>query len=451
MTLSHIHRRESWTLLIGDLVIFYVGLWLALLIRNGVIPTGEVLMVHSVPFTILFVVWVFVFYVAGLYEKHTTIFKSRVPDIVLKAQITNSVIGLLFFYLIPYFGITPKTILFLSLLVSFALIIVWRRYMARLFDSSVSESAILLGAGEEMQELIWEINKNTRYGIRIATSIDLDTIEKLDFKKDIADRITQERISTIIVDTRHTKMADLLSNLYTLIFSRVRLIDMHTLYEGMFDRVPLSLVRYRWFIENISVTRRFAYETLKRFMDVAIALPLLLVTLPLYPLVWVFMKLEDGGTLFYSDTRVGKSNKPIVITKFRSMTGIDSGDDVLESKLKVTRLGNFMRKSRIDELPQLWAVLRGDLSLIGPRPEFPVMVEKYEEEVPYYNVRHLIKPGLSGWAQIYHDEHPHHGLAVEKTKVKLSYDLYYLKNRSLLLDIKIALRTMQIVFSRAGI
>lgn len=116
----------------------------------------------------------------------------------------------------------------------------------------------------------------------------------------------------------------------------------------------------------------------------------------------------------------------------------------------VTRFGAFLRKSRLDEFPQLWNVIRGDLSLIGPRPEIPSLVKEYEDQIPYYDIRHLIKPGLSGWAQLYHDNHPHHASDVQETKVKLSYDLYYIKNRSVLLDFKIALKTLKKLASRAG-
>jgi lipopolysaccharide/colanic/teichoic acid biosynthesis glycosyltransferase len=116
----------------------------------------------------------------------------------------------------------------------------------------------------------------------------------------------------------------------------------------------------------------------------------------------------------------------------------------------ITRVGKFLRTTRIDELPQLWNVFRGDLSLIGPRPELPELVKLYEKEIPYYNIRHLLKPGLSGWAQLYHKNHPHYRPDVSETRVKLSYDLYYIKNRSLLLDLKIALKTIKTLLSRSG-
>ncbi|OGZ06827.1 MAG: hypothetical protein A3D65_06725 [Candidatus Lloydbacteria bacterium RIFCSPHIGHO2_02_FULL_50_13] len=127
---------------------------------------------------------------------------------------------------------------------------------------------------------------------------------------------------------------------------------------------------------------------------------------------------------------------------------MDEGKQLGENKDRITAVGNILRKSRIDELPQLWNVLRGDLSLIGPRPEFPGLVKIYHEQIPYYNMRHLVKPGLSGWAQVHHEKPPH---TLEETKDKLAYDLYYLKNRSLALDIKIALKTVKTLLSRTGI
>ena len=123
--------------------------------------------------------------------------------------------------------------------------------------------------------------------------------------------------------------------------------------------------------------------------------------------------------------------------------------DVDKPNNVVTKVGGLLRRLRIDELPQLWNVLKGDISLIGPRPELPALVKRYAEEIPYYNVRHLIKPGLSGWAQIY-GEHGHGKLAVDETRNKLSYDLYYIKNRSFMLDLKIALQTIKTLLSIAG-
>jgi lipopolysaccharide/colanic/teichoic acid biosynthesis glycosyltransferase len=181
-------------------------------------------------------------------------------------------------------------------------------------------------------------------------------------------------------------------------------------------------------------------------MDVVISFPLALASLVFYPFVIAARKIE-GYPVFIYQERVGKNQKPIRIMKFGSMTVSDGGVWVTKSDNRITKVGAFLRKSRIDELPQLWNILRGDLSLIGPRPELPNLVELYKKEIPHYNVRHLIKPGLSGWAQIHHEKPPH---SIEETVDKLSYDLYYVKHRSFLLDLKIALQTVKTLLSRVG-
>jgi lipopolysaccharide/colanic/teichoic acid biosynthesis glycosyltransferase len=134
------------------------------------------------------------------------------------------------------------------------------------------------------------------------------------------------------------------------------------------------------------------------------------------------------------------------------MSGNDNGKYGAAGVTKnvVTRVGSFLRRSRIDELPQFWNVIKGDLSMVGPRPELPSLVAIYKNEISYYESRHLVKPGLFGWAQIYHESHPHHEIATEETRNKLSYDMYYIKNRSLMLDLKIVLRTLQILIRRSG-
>ena len=226
---------------------------------------------------------------------------------------------------------------------------------------------------------------------------------------------------------------------------------MNEIYEDIFNRVPISLLKYNWFLENISTTPHAGYDALKRVMDITIAIILILLSLPLYPLIILAIKLEDGKEIFGYQDRMGRANHMIRILKFRTMLFNDNGDWQKQGKInEVTKVGYFLRKTRLDEFPQLWNVLKGDMSLIGPRPEFPQAVKRYSDEISYYNIRHLIKPGLSGWAQIYQERHPHHGVDTLETTNKLAYDLYYIKNRSFLLDLKIALRTLKTMVSFAG-
>lgn len=438
-------------LLFGDIVFLLVALWLTLLVRHGRPPAFELFREHLVPFGILFLVWVLVFYIAGLYEKHTTILKSRLPSILVSAQLANAGLAVVFFYFIPFFGITPKTVLFIYLFISSLLILFWRAYLYLVISKGRPLNAVIIGSGSEMKELLQEVNNNPIYNMRFISSIDLDRADTEVIWDEVVDRIYAEDVSVVAIDLSNEKVEPVLPHLYNLIFSKVSFIDMNKIYEDIFDRVPLSLLKYNWFLENISTEPRGVYDTLKRVMDICLSFVLLILSLPVLIITALAVKLGDGGSVFITQERVGQGGKVIRIHKFRSMEKNDlSLGSASHSENKVTKVGALLRKTRIDELPQLWSVLKGSLSLIGPRPELPAGVANYVEKIPYYNVRHLIKPGLSGWAQIYHEAHPHHSLDARETKNKLSYDLYYIKNRSFLLDIKIALRTLKILASIAG-
>ncbi|MCK5027112.1 MAG: sugar transferase [Candidatus Pacebacteria bacterium] len=445
------HRKEPLVLLLGDVAVFVIGLWLTLFIRYAEIPTFDLYYEHIVPFSILFMTWFLVFFIFGFYEKHTLLLKSKIPTMIFHVQAINSTVAVIFFYFFPLFSITPKINLFLNLIITFLLLVLWRIFIVPRVGFGRQQNALLVGSGEEIEELESEVNNNPRYRFKFISSLDLDEIDGIDFKEEVLDVIYGENIGTIVMDLRNEKDSSILPQFYNLIYSKVYFVDMCRVYEDVFDKVPLSLVNYNWFLENMSSSKRMTYDALKRFMDVVISGVLGLLSLSLYPFIIFAIKIESKGPAFFVQKRIGRSAKIIRIRKFRTMTGIDEGDEVLDSKQEVTYVGNFLRKTRLDEIPQLWNVFFGQLSLIGPRSEIPELAKQYVKEIPYYNTRHLIKPGLSGWAQIYHDNHPHHGTNVSATKEKLSYDLYYVKNRSLILDFKIALKTLKIILSAAGV
>ncbi len=439
---------QIFFIFLGDIVFLYFSLWLTLFLRNYGDGNPQMFSAHVIPFSILFVVWVMVYYIASLYEPHTVVLKSKLPAIILNAQAVNSLIAVMFFYLIPYFGITPKTTLFLDLIISFNLITIWRFYAVPLLGLRKKERAVLIGSGDETRQLYRVVNQNPLYPMRFITWVDLDKVDGIDFNEEVLNRIYSEDISLIVIDIENSKVTPILPKLYNLIFSHIRFVDQYRIYEDIFDKIPLSLIGYSWFLENVSSRAHFGYDLLKRGMDILLALVLFIPSLVIYPLVYIALKLDDGGAFFYIPERTGRGGKPIKIYKFRTMNVMDDGKKLGENKTSITRVGGFLRKSRIDELPQLWNVLRGDLSLIGPRPEFPKLVGVYNEQIPYYNMRHLIKPGLSGWAQVHHDKPPQ---TIDETKEKLAYDLYYLKNRSFALDLKIALKTIKTLLSRTGL
>ena len=449
--MSNLIKKEAIVLFFGDIFFFVFSLWLSLYVRFAEVPTWNTFETHLVPFSILFVVWFLVYFIAGLYEKHTLILKSRLPSVIFNAQVVNSIFAIVFFYIIPVFGIAPKTILFIYLFISFICVLLWRLYSGVIFGSKEKQPALLIGSGDEMKELLHEVNNNNRYNLFFVSSVDVYDVSSIDIQEDIVTQIYSNDIKIVAVDFSHENVTPLLPHLYNLIFSKVRFIDSHRIYEDIFDRIPLSLVNYSWFLENISASSTFTYDFLKRLMDVALALLLGAVSLIFYPFVYIAIKLDDGKNIFIKQERIGQNNKNIKIVKFRTMSVDDEGDGEANRAQKITSVGHFLRSSRIDELPQLWNVLKGDISLIGPRPELPKLVSLYEKEISFYNIRHLIKPGLSGWAQIYQITPPKFSTDYNQTKIKLSYDLFYIKNRSFWLDIKIALKTIKALLSRQGL
>jgi len=441
-------------LFFGDILFFSIALWVTLWVRYISVPKSTLLYNHFLAFSFLFGLWVLVFFIVGLYDKHTVFFKKKLPSIIIQAQLTNIAFAAVFFFFIPTFGITPKTNLVVYLLISSFLILLWRLVLFPLIGFSKKQNAILIGGGKDATEIITEVNNNSRYNLSFTLVVDLEKVTNPnDIQKNVLEAVGMGTTSVVVCDTRNSQLEQLLPLLYNLSFLHTpfRFIDIHKVYEGIFDRISLSFIRYEWFLENVDSSPKIVYGFVKRTIDIVIALVLFVVTLPFLPLVWFAVWFDDGGPLFITQERVGKHNQSIKIIKFRTLSGDDKGDEVLNSTLESTTVGAFLRKSRIDEFPQLWNVLKGDLSLVGPRPELPALAHHYSEKIPYYNTRHLIKPGLSGWAQIYHDQHPHHGSDVAETRTKLSYDIYYLKNRSILLDLNIALKTVKKLLTISGV
>lgn len=449
MTISN--KKELTLLFIGDVLFYFLSLWCALFLRAGEAPSSDLYLVHLLPFGILFGLWFIVYYIAGLYEKHTLIITSQLPSIIFNTQIANSVVAVMFFYTFSQFGITPKTILLLFVLVSFLLCIFWRMYGVKILGAKEKERALLIGSGKEMKELFEEVNHKGSYAVEFVSSINVDDMSDVNIQEDIVQAIYKNNVKLVAIEFSNEKVRPLLPHLYNLMYSKIRFIDSHKIYEDVFNRIPLSLVTYSWFLENISVSPKFTYDFLKRIFDIVLSFILGVLSLLVYPFVMLAIKLDDRGKYFISQERVGHNNKLVRIIKFRTMSVDDSGEGAGERHMKITRVGRFLRASRVDELPQLWNVFFGDISLIGPRPELPNLVKLYEKEISFYTVRHLIKPGLSGWAQLYQKDPPKFGTDYDQTKAKLSYDLFYIKNRSFWLDIKIALKTIKTLLSRSGV
>lgn len=444
--------RELSILIIGDIVVLNVALWITLLVRYFEIPDMDRLALHVPPFLTFTAVWLIIFFILGLYDKHTNLLKKLLVNRILYAQVINVVVAGVLFFVLP-FGITPKTNLVLYLIISLILLSVWRLQLVPLLSPKQRHKAVLIADGPDAIELVDEINNNDRYNYYFIRIIDEETLRKTEnFEQKIMNLMEREQVEMIVADPRGEAISSFLPALFNLSFLHFAFtfLDFNRLYEDTFDRVPVNMLQYEWFITNISQSKSAIYDVVKRAMDIVGALALLLPAALLFPFIAIAIKLEDRGSLFYSTTRVGQFNKLITIHKFRTKNGTDVGEAALSSVLVDTKVGVFLRKTRLDELPQLLNVLRGDLSFIGPRPEMPALAEVYAKEIPYYNTRHFLKPGLSGWAQINNYDVPRGGVDVARTTAKLSYDLFYLDRRSILLDLQIAFKTIATLIMRTG-
>ena len=445
-------RREYVLLLVGDIIVFTLSLWITLAIRYLSFPSPELFRIHLVPFSLLFIVWLGIFFIAGLYGRHTRLFRQRLMGTILYTQAINIVIAALFFFLLPAFGIAPKTLLLLYLVVSFALILLWRVNIFPQLRTLRRLKGVLIAAGADGAVLAQEVAHDARFPFAFDYVVDTAVAPSHEVIQQACRVAQKDDVSFLVVDFFDPATAAVLPIMYDAAFHKQRfaLVDVIDLYQEMFDRVPLTLIRYEWILRHVSASR--IYDAVKRIFDAVVALFLAILSLVVYPFVALAIRIDDGGGMFITQERVGRYQKPIHIIKFRTMSGNDNGvyDSTGKSTLKVTRVGKWLRVLRIDELPQLWNVVSGELSLVGPRPELPALAAQYNARIPYYNARYLVNPGLTGWAQIRHDRDPHHGTDIGETKVKLSYDLYYLKRRSLLLDLFIMLQTVRIVFTARG-
>lgn len=452
--------RELGILISGDVMTFLCALWITLLVRYLAWPSWSLLGDHFGPFLLLSGVWLFIFYIGGLYDKHTTILKTFLFSRILNTQVVNSIIAFLIFIVVPL-GIAPKTNLVIYLFVSVALMTYWRMYVFPRFAPVTHKRAILLADGAEAIELVDEVNNNDRYSYSFVRIIDSGVADKTpEFRDKLLALIEKERIDIIVADAHSPYLEQVLPALFDRAFIDFdfTFIDFYRVYEDTFDRVPLSALRYDWFLANVSQSRSLVYDVSKRVIDIVTSVGLGIVFMLMLPFIYVAMRIEGPGPLFITQDRIGQYNRAIKVHKLRTMTknlsasATWTGEDAKQDNV-VTKVGAVLRKLSIDEIPQIWAVFRGDMSLIGPRNDTAGLGERLAAEIPYYKIRYFVKPGVTGWAQTNQRYIPGNisPQSIEESRMRFSYDLYYVKNRSFWLDMAIFLRTIKTVLSRFGI
>ena len=440
-------RLKIFLLVTSDVLIFYIALGLTLFIRYIVVEqdSGTLLNsipLHLIPFTIIFLLWLIVFWAAGLYD----ITKLRNEELFYKTLITafaiNAAITMAFFYFIIYFIITPKINLFIDLTLTLAMLYFWRQYFNRWASKALKIGIVFLGASPETMELKEFLSNNPQLGYQTAGVLAPDNVAELE-------NLWQDKKFSLIVSAEQFDHSQKLAFLLFQYFKRgVTISDLDKFYENVTNRVPISIIREVWFLENISKIERGFYETGKRIFDIVMGTILSLITIIILPIVAIGIKIFDPGPVFYKQKRIGKNGRTFTLLKFRSLPIANNHTQMQKPDTeKIASFGKFLRKSHWDELPQVWNILKNEMSFIGPRPEKPEFVERLSNEIPFYEMRHLVKPGLSGWAQLHN---PNAGPTLKETLEKLQYDLYYVKNRSVFLDLSIALKTLRILISGAG-
>jgi sugar transferase (PEP-CTERM system associated) len=279
---------------------------------------------------------------------------------------------------------------------------------------------------------------------------DLEDSPILGVAGDLRSVVKNHKISRIIIamEDRRNKLPT--RELVSLRVQGMRVDDASSLLSSLTGRIPLKSVSPSWFIFSEGFYRSRLTEVLKRILDLVVSIVGLILASPLMALTALAIRLDSKGPIFYSQTRVGRMGKEFDVLKFRSMRQDAEQDGVAQWAAKddprTTRLGKFLRKFRLDELPQLINVIRGEMSFVGPRPERPEFVERLREAIPYYDQRHTVRPGITGWAQVEYV----YGASTEDAFRKLEYDLFYLKNMSIAFDLAIILKTIRIVMTGFG-
>lgn len=454
-------KTKKLILLMGDIIILYVSLALTLAIRYRGFDFS-VFQKHFIPFSIIYVVWLIIFYIHNLYELDIAKNNIEFSSALIRALIIGGLISVVFFYIVPGFAvgsIAPKTNLLLNIIIFIVFFYGWRY----LFNFAVGSLKIkintaIVGYNPQAIELAEELIKNPQLGYKLKLIIknheEIDRTELPEIKiiqgfKNLRETLQQEKVSMAIVTPEVYKSQELIQNLFDCIRYKIDFVNLSDFYENITKKIPLAAINQVWFLENISQKNKQAYETFKRIFDFLLASVLLALSLLFWPIIALIIKLGSKGSIFYRQIRIGQGGRPLTIIKFRSMVKDAEKDGpkmTQKEDPRITKFGGFLRKTRLDEIPQLWSIIRGDMSFVGPRAEQPEFHQELKTHIPFYQERYLIKPGLSGWAQIKYG----YGSSVEDNFEKVQYDLYYIKNRSFIFDLSIILKTINIVLRGGG-
>lgn len=265
--------------------------------------------------------------------------------------------------------------------------------------------------------------------------------------------IKEKKIDLLVIvkDMKSPSFKKYLKRLFDLKINGLKVLSYEIFNEEIQKKIDASKIDEEWLLQSngFDILNDGMQKNMKRGVDLVIASTLMILLSPMALIVAILIKLESKGPVIFKQMRIGENMVPFKVYKFRSMKIHDPqkySKYAQDNDNRVTKIGNFIRKTRIDELPQLFCILKGTMSFVGPRPEWDILAKEYEKQIPYYNLRHMIKPGLTGWAQVMYP----YGENIEDTKRKLEYDLYYLKHQDLILDVLIIFKTVKVILFGKG-
>ena len=314
------------------------------------------------------------------------------------------------------------------------------------------ERVYILGTGDRAQRLVQGLRQNPELGVEIASwTGKMDgAVTRDSVAAHLMDVVHQQKVERVIVAMPDRRGTIPMLELLDLRMKGVQIEDATSWLEKISGKIEVENLYPSWLVYGEGFRRSTPFILVRRVISIAISLVGLILALPLFPLIMLAVRLDSKGPVFYAQTRVGKAGRIFKVVKFRTMRqdaeATNGPQWAGDNDPRITRVGKFLRSSRLDEIPQLWCVLKGDMAFVGPRPERPEFIEWLSKEIPYYGVRHMVRPGITGWAQVKYK----YGRSVEDSREKLQYDLFYIKNASIGLDLLIMFLTVKTVLLRRG-
>lgn len=453
-----IRRIRKIILVVGDVIVVYAGLLMTVVFGFWGKFSWHTFSQHLFPFSMLYLTWLVMIYIFDLYNLNISRDKFLFYVRFLQVLAVSGVLGIAFFYLWPAFGITPKTNLALNIIFFGGLLLLWRKIFYYAFSKRLIINAGLLGQNKEALKLAREIMQRPYLGYKLKTifsssekpqQLPLIGVKTSTISKDFFNQLKKQKIDVLIVGESLKPNSEITKTLYECLSSSIVFMNLPHAYEVICGKVPISFINKTWFLENIKEGEKTFYNKLKRIFDLILSFVLLILTSPLWLLIALLIKLEDKGSIFYKQKRIGRDKKEFYLIKFRSMRkNAENGKAIWAKKndKRITKVGKILRATHLDELPQMLNVIKGEISLVGPRPERTEFVSELENKIPHYHLRHLIKPGVTGWDQIKFK----YANTLKGSFEKFEYDLFYLKNRNLFLDFGILLKTFQSLFRKTN-